>query len=90
MEKVRKFFVESSLWTLVIAFVLFWVGAGVGMENLAIYSAFLVFVAASVLLVATPLPSDKEYCQYLKRKSKKTDNEEPVVIDVDICVRTMR
>ena len=54
METIRKIIINAALGALVLAFILFWVCAGIGIQSISIYAAFLVFIAASVLLVVTP------------------------------------
>ena len=54
MEIIRKIIINSAFLALVLAFVLFWICAGIGVHCLSVYAAFLVFIAASVLLVVTP------------------------------------
>ena len=59
METIRKIIINAALGALVLAFILFWVFAGVGMQQISIYAAFLAYVAATVLLAASPV-SEKD------------------------------
>lgn len=64
MKTVRKLFIEVTLWTLVIAFVLFWVSASVGVREIPIYAAFTTFIAAFFLLLVSPSHQEDESRQY--------------------------
>lgn len=55
METIRKFIINVAFGALVLAFILFWVCAGIGIQSISIISAFLVFVSAAVLLAASPV-----------------------------------
>ena len=59
METIRKIIINAALGALVLAFILFWVCAGIGIQSISIYAAFLVVIAAAVLLAASPV-SEKE------------------------------
>ena len=59
METIREIIINAALGALVLAFILFWVCAGIGIQSISIYAAFLVFIAATVLLAASPV-SEKE------------------------------
>lgn len=59
METIRKFVINVAFGALVLAFILFWVCAGIGIQSISIYAAFLVFVAASVLLAASPVSREE-------------------------------
>ena len=50
MGKIRKIIVETALGALVAAFILFWVFAGMGMQEISLCTAFLVYVFAVVFL----------------------------------------
>ena len=87
MGTIRKVIIDAALGSLVVAFILFWILAGVGLQHISFYAAFLVYVSATVLLLAVPMATDKEYCQYLKHGKKNSDQDEPLVIDLEIDVR---
>ena len=55
METIRNFIINAAFVTLVLTFILFWVCAGMGIQSISIISAFLVFIAATVLLAASPV-----------------------------------
>ena len=59
METIRKIIINAAFGALVLTFILFWVCAGIGIQSISIYAAFLVFIAAAVLLAASPV-SEKE------------------------------
>lgn len=59
METIRKFVINVAFGALVLAFILFWVCAGIGIQSVSIYAAFLVFVAASVLLAVSPVSREE-------------------------------
>lgn len=59
METIRKFVINVAFGALVFTFILFWVCAGIGIQSISIYAAFLVFVAASVLLAASPVSREE-------------------------------
>ena len=50
MGTIRKIIVETALGALVAAFILFWVFAGMGMQEISLCTAFLVYVFAVVFL----------------------------------------
>ena len=50
MGTIRKIIIETALGALVAAFILFWVFAGMGMQEISLCTAFLVYVFASVFL----------------------------------------
>ena len=55
MGTIRKIIIETALGALVAAFILFWVFAGMGMQEISLCTAFLVYVFAVVFLfVGTP------------------------------------
>lgn len=51
MGTIRKIIIETALGALVAAFILFWVFAGMGMQEISLCTAFLVYVFAVVFLV---------------------------------------
>ena len=59
METIRNFIINAAFVALVLTFILFWVCAGIGIQSVSIISAFLVFIAATVLLVASPVSKEK-------------------------------
>lgn len=59
METIRKFVINVAFGALVLAFIFFWVCAGIGIQSISIYAAFLVFVAASVLLAVSPVSREE-------------------------------
>lgn len=50
MGTIRKIIIETVLGALVAAFILFWVFAGMGMQEISLCTAFLVYVFAVVFL----------------------------------------
>lgn len=50
MGTIRKIIIETALGALVAAFILFWVFAGIGMQEISLCTAFLVYVFAVVFL----------------------------------------
>ena len=50
MGTIRKIIIETALGALVAAFILFWVFAGMGMQEISLCTAFLVYVFAVVFL----------------------------------------
>ena len=50
MGTIRKIIIETALGALVAAFSLFWVFAGMGMQEISLCTAFLVYVFAVVFL----------------------------------------
>ena len=50
MGTIRKIIIETALGALVAAFILFWVFAGMGMQEISLSTAFLVYVFAVVFL----------------------------------------
>ena len=50
MGTIRKLIIETALGALVAAFILFWVFAGMGMQEISLCTAFLVYVFAVVFL----------------------------------------
>ena len=50
MGTIRKIIIEPALGALVAAFILFWVFAGMGMQEISLCTAFLVYVFAVVFL----------------------------------------
>ena len=50
MGTIRKIIIETALGALVAAFILFWVFAGMGMQEISVCTAFLVYVFAVVFL----------------------------------------
>ncbi len=50
MGTIRKIIIETALGALVAAFILFWVFAGMGMQEFSLCTAFLVYVFAVVFL----------------------------------------
>ncbi len=50
MGTIRKIIIETALGALVVAFILFWVFAGMGMQEISLCTAFLVYVFAVVFL----------------------------------------
>ena len=50
MGTIRKIIIETALGALVAAFILFWVFAGMGMPEISLCTAFLVYVFAVVFL----------------------------------------
>ncbi len=50
MGTIRKIIIETALGALVAAFILFWVFAGIGMPEISLCTAFLVYVFAVVFL----------------------------------------
>ena len=48
MGTIRKIIIETALGALVAAFILFWVFAGMGMQEISLCTAFLVYVFAVV------------------------------------------
>ena len=52
MGTIRKIILETALGALVVAFILFWVFAGMGMQEISLCTAFLVYVFAVVFLFA--------------------------------------
>ena len=50
MGTIRKIIIETALGVLVVAFILFWVFAGIGMQEISLCTAFLVYVFAVVFL----------------------------------------
>ena len=50
MGTIRKILIETALGALVAAFILFWVFAGMGMQEISLCTAFLVYVFAVVFL----------------------------------------
>ena len=50
MGTIRKIIIETALGALVAAFILFWVFAGMGMQEISLCTAFLVYVLAVVFL----------------------------------------
>lgn len=59
METIRKIIINAALGALVLTFILFWVCAGIGIQSISIYAAFLVFLSASVLLAASPVSREE-------------------------------
>lgn len=59
METIRKIIINAAFGALVLTFILFWVCAGIGIQSISIISAFLVFIAATVLLVASPVSREE-------------------------------
>ncbi|MBO4607734.1 MAG: hypothetical protein J5682_07530 [Prevotella sp.] len=59
METIRKIIINAALGALVLAFILFWVCAGIGIPTISILSAFLVFISATVLLAASPVSGEE-------------------------------
>lgn len=50
MGTIRKIIIETALGAFVAAFILFWVFAGMGMQEISLCTAFLVYVFAVVFL----------------------------------------
>ena len=50
MGTIRKIIIETALGALVAAFILFWVFADMGMQEISLCTAFLVYVFAVVFL----------------------------------------
>ena len=50
MGTIRKIIIETALGAVVAAFILFWVVAGMGMQEISLCTAFLVYVFAVVFL----------------------------------------
>ena len=50
MGTIRKIIIETALGALVAAFILFWVFASMGMQEISLCTAFLVYVFAIVFL----------------------------------------
>ena len=50
MGTIRKIIIETALGALLAAFILFWVFAGMGMQEISLCTAFLVYVFAVVFL----------------------------------------
>lgn len=50
MGTIRKIIIETALGALVAAFILFWVFASMGMQEISLCTAFLVYVFAVVFL----------------------------------------
>ena len=50
MGTIRRIIIETALGALVAAFILFWVFAGIGMQEISLCTAFLVYVFAVVFL----------------------------------------
>ena len=50
MGTIRKIIIETALGALVAAFILFWLFAGMGMQEISLCTAFLVYVFAVVFL----------------------------------------
>ena len=59
METIRKIIINAALGALVLAFILFWVCAGIGVPIISIYAAFLVFISAFVLLAVSPVSREE-------------------------------
>ena len=55
METIRNFIINAAFVALVLTFILFWVCAGIGIQSISIISAFLVFIAATLLLAVSPV-----------------------------------
>lgn len=52
MGTIRKIIIKATLGALVVAFILFWVFAGLGIQEISFCAAFLVYVFAMVFLFA--------------------------------------
>ena len=50
MGTIRNIIINAALGALVAAFILFWVFAGMGMQEISLCTAFLVYVFAVVFL----------------------------------------
>ena len=50
MGTIRNIIIDAALGALVVAFILFWVFAGMGMQEISLCTAFLVYVFAVVFL----------------------------------------
>ena len=50
MGTIRNIIINAALGALVAAFILFWVFAGIGMQEISLCTAFLVYVFAVVFL----------------------------------------
>ncbi|MBQ7141786.1 MAG: hypothetical protein IJR84_01820 [Bacteroidaceae bacterium] len=50
MGTIRKIIIETALGALVAAFILFWVFASMGMQEISLCTAFLVYVFAVIFL----------------------------------------
>ena len=61
MGTIRNIIIDAALGALVVAFILFWVFAGMGMQEISFCTAFLVYVFAVVFLFAghQEKPSEK-------------------------------
>ena len=55
METLKRILFSIALKVFVLSFVLFGISAGYGMGDMAIFAAFLVFGAAAVLILVSPM-----------------------------------
>ena len=80
MGTIRNIIIDAALGALVVAFILFWVFAGMGMQEISLCTAFLVYVFAVVFLfvgrqekqsgkaVSQSLYGIKENCTFASEK----------------------